>query len=283
MTHERDIIERGSGAEWIKPVGHGTDSTGAAVETTAPDRSAGRLEEQIGSCMERRERLKAGAATEVADVDRGVLYLSGVGFAVGFFAWMFWLMADFDSARNSWLGAGFWVGVGVSSSACVAAFILRRKNITRIVKDVARDLEAVDSEVKTLRRQIVGALKAGGDGPRSLAADYRYLRAPLDPFTPRSRALSQLVCAAILIALTGMVFFSLSTSQSSKAPVDRLAEYRTNVGRTAYNATSGVEIGRIVGVEVTRMNGPEQVVYKIDREGRLVSFPVSNVVVRGEP
>lgn len=59
---------------------------------------------------------------------------------------------------------------------------------------------------------------------------------------------------------------------------DGMAVYRANVGKMAFNPTNGVERGRIVGVEV--INGGADTVYRVNREGRVTSAPVSGVVVR---
>jgi hypothetical protein len=98
-------------------------------------------------------------------------------------------------------------------------------------------------------------------------------------------------CGGILVIMfvaAFLMFFMRSCVRSvfiseppkASASQDGLDLYRSNIGKTAYNATNGVEIGRIVGVEITRMNGPEQIVYKVDRGGRIMLSPVSNVVAR---
>jgi hypothetical protein len=55
--------------------------------------------------------------------------------------------------------------------------------------------------------------------------------------------------------------------------------YRANIGKTAFNATNGVEIGRIEGV--AQVNGAW--VYRVNREARLINSPVDNVVVKDTP
>lgn len=60
---------------------------------------------------------------------------------------------------------------------------------------------------------------------------------------------------------------------------DREATYRENIGKTAFNATNGIEIGRIEGV--AQVNGAW--VYRVNREGRTINSPVDNVVVRDAP
>lgn len=252
------------------------DKAYQATGTTTTGSLSNRLVEQLGSLVERRERRKAAAAEEVVRQDRRMQSLAGAGAAFGFFGWLFWLMATFDSSRNAWFGAGFWAGLAVAFSTFVTAFVMRRRNVARIVEDVARDLAHMDGEIKNLKhRAVIANTGAGGI--------YRNMSRLLEPFVVKSRALAQVGCAAALIVLTGFGFLFWLTSQPPKAHVDRLAEYRANVGRTAYNATSGAEIGRIVGVEVTTMNGSEQAVYRIEREGGVVSSPVSNVMVSNAP
>jgi hypothetical protein len=53
------------------------------------------------------------------------------------------------------------------------------------------------------------------------------------------------------------------------------AGYRANIGKTALNA-NGTEIGRIV--DVTMMNGV--LVYKVEREGKIISSPAGTTIVK---
>ena len=47
---------------------------------------------------------------------------------------------------------------------------------------------------------------------------------------------------------------------------DDLDTYRANIGKTAFNATNGVERGKIVNVEKIQINGIEHIIYKINSE-----------------
>ena len=49
--------------------------------------------------------------------------------------------------------------------------------------------------------------------------------------------------------------------------------FRANIGKIAFNATSGAEVGKIVGVD--QVNGAW--VYRVDQEGRIINLPVTNV------
>ena len=77
-------------------------------------------------------------------------------------------------------------------------------------------------------------------------------------------------------------FFGASSPKTTPAQ-DSVALYRKDIGKTAFNATSGVEIGRIVDVEVTRMNGPEQIIFNVKRWVRIMNSQVSNVIVKDVP
>jgi hypothetical protein len=55
------------------------------------------------------------------------------------------------------------------------------------------------------------------------------------------------------------------------------AGYRANIGKTAVNAASGMELGKIV--DVVMMNGVW--VYKVEHEGTVTSPPVATIVVKG--
>jgi hypothetical protein len=57
------------------------------------------------------------------------------------------------------------------------------------------------------------------------------------------------------------------------------AGYRANIGKTAVSAANGTEIGRIV--DVAMMNGVW--VYKVQREGKIISSPVETIVAKGVP
>lgn len=73
-------------------------------------------------------------------------------------------------------------------------------------------------------------------------------------------------------------FMSLAPGAAS-ARAEQPQTYRANIGKTAFNATNGVEIGRIV--DVAHVNGVW--VYKVNREGRIINSPVDNVVVKETP
>lgn len=62
-----------------------------------------------------------------------------------------------------------------------------------------------------------------------------------------------------------------------------LDSYRINIGKTAFNSTNGVERGKIVDVEITKINGVEFVIYKINNGGRIVNAPASNITVNDIP
>lgn len=70
---------------------------------------------------------------------------------------------------------------------------------------------------------------------------------------------------------------------SANTERNNLDSYRNNIGKTAFNSTNGVEIGKIVDVEVTQINGIEHIIYKVNNEGRIVKAPVSNVTVKDVP
>lgn len=74
------------------------------------------------------------------------------------------------------------------------------------------------------------------------------------------------------------IFYSSPTQAS--ATVSTLDLYRRDIGKTAYNATNGVEIGRVVGVKTTAMNGPEQIVYEVSSKGKTILMPVGNVICK---
>jgi len=133
-----------------------THNAREGTETNTIESPSSRLVEQLGSFVERREQRKA-AAEEVAKQDRRMQSLVGAGSAIGFFGWMFWLVATFDSSRNAWFGAGFWVGPAVALLVSIVAFVMRSRNVTRIIEGVAHDLSNIDSDIKRLRHQIVRA------------------------------------------------------------------------------------------------------------------------------
>jgi hypothetical protein len=65
-------------------------------------------------------------------------------------------------------------------------------------------------------------------------------------------------------------------------------EMSANIGKMAYNATNGMEIGRIVGVTTRDAFGlkdqfPNQWLYRIERNGRIINFPPANVTVNPSP
>jgi hypothetical protein len=75
---------------------------------------------------------------------------------------------------------------------------------------------------------------------------------------------------AIIAIITALVVLGCS---------DSAATYRANIGKTAFNATNGTEIGRIE--DVAQVNGAW--VYRVNREGRIINSPVDNVVVKETP
>lgn len=86
-----------------------------------------------------------------------------------------------------------------------------------------------------------------------------------------------------LSILLGCATGENADSKPANAREDNLDSYRVNIGKTAFNATNGVEKGKIVDVEVTRINGGEHIVYKINAGGRIVNAPASNVIVKDVP
>jgi len=68
--------------------------------------------------------------------------------------------------------------------------------------------------------------------------------------------------------------FALAMAVMLKAQSE--ATYRANIGKTAFNATNGVELGKIV--DVASVNGVW--VYRVNREGRIINSPVKNVVAK---
>ena len=58
------------------------------------------------------------------------------------------------------------------------------------------------------------------------------------------------------------------------------AGYRANIGKMAVSAADGKEIGRIV--DVAMMNGRSGV-YKVQREGKIISSPVESIVAKVPP
>jgi len=199
MTNQNQVIER-SRVEY-------RGEQGTEINTT--ESPSNRLAEQLGSLIERRERRKAAAAEQVARQDRRMQSLVGAGAAIGFFGWMFWLMATFDSSRNSLLGVGFLAGLAVALLASIVAFVMRRRNVAHIVEDAARDLGNIDSDIKRLKHQIIKA--SGGVGNNN-----QHLSTSLEPFVAKSNALARLVCATCLILLIAAFFFYFSTSSSQK-------------------------------------------------------------------
>jgi hypothetical protein len=98
----------------------------------------------------------------------------------------------------------------------------------------------------------------------------------------------------VAIAVAALVFAGLvallvardggRALEAGRSHVDELAEYRVNIGKTAFNATNGVEIGRIEGVDYYEAVGQSRsIVYKVRRNGKLTNAPVSNVVVKDVP
>lgn len=71
-----------------------------------------------------------------------------------------------------------------------------------------------------------------------------------------------IACAAIAVCASLRLF-----AQSE-------AGYRANIGKAATNPTNGTEVGRIV--DVALMNG--RWVYKVDRAGKIVNWPVESVI-----
>jgi hypothetical protein len=74
-------------------------------------------------------------------------------------------------------------------------------------------------------------------------------------------------------------------SKAAAPPADDdLAEYRANIGKTAFNKTNGVEQGRIEDVGFAKVKGEGRVVvYKVRYHGALKDSPADNVEVRDVP
>jgi hypothetical protein len=204
MTNQNQVVECDQSAYSVRR------------ETNATGTSSDRLYEQLDSLIERRERQKAAAAEEVAKQDRRMQSVVGAGAGAGFFGWMFWLIATFDSSRNSLLGTGFLAGLAVALLVSITAFILRRRNVAHIVEGTARDLSNIDSDIKRLRHQIVRA--SGGVGN-----NHKYLSTSLEPFVVKSNALARLVCMACLILITAALFLYFSTSSPREPKAERSA------------------------------------------------------------
>jgi hypothetical protein len=76
-----------------------------------------------------------------------------------------------------------------------------------------------------------------------------------------------------------------AAAQQSAAPADdALAEYRANIGRTAFNKSNGAEQGRIEDVGYAKVKGEGRVVvYRVRYHGALRDSPADNVEVRDVP
>lgn len=108
----------------------------------------------------------------------------------------------------------------------------------------------------------------------------------------QSRVLVSVVLAATIGAVVFGALFAYQSARTwrqgaaAKSDVhsDPLDPYRVNIGKTAFNATNGVEIGRIVDVgwyeAVDQRPSP---VYKVQRHGSIRNSPVGNVVARDVP
>ena len=200
MTHGPDVIERGTAAEWHTPIGEQALYGRSKGMPQAEDTPLDQLNEQLNACMEKREQRRAKAANDVAREDQRLLSIAGIGAAIGFFTWLAWLMATFDSSRNAWFGAGFWAGLLLALMVTAAGFAAKRQNVTSIVEGITRDLNEIDAEIKRLKHQIFkSSVGAGNHMPFSLR---------LDPFVAKSNATVQLVCAALLVLAVGFGAFT---------------------------------------------------------------------------
>ncbi|CAN5189264.1 hypothetical protein BH20ACI2_BH20ACI2_07410 [soil metagenome] len=100
--------------------------------------------------------------------------------------------------------------------------------------------------------------------------------------------MSKISCYLILTlfslsSLLGCTSSENTNSYHANTNRENLDSYRANIGKTAFNATNGVEIGKIVDVEVTQINGIEHMIYKVNNGGRIRNHPVSNVIVKDVP
>ena len=82
------------------------------------------------------------------------------------------------------------------------------------------------------------------------------------------------MCRAFLYIL--MIACS-ACGRSTVQPEPIQFQMRANIGKLAYNATNGMEIGRIVGVTTKDALGlkdqfPNQWLYRIERNGRIINF-----------
>ncbi len=89
-----------------------------------------------------------------------------------------------------------------------------------------------------------------------------------------------LFCISILLGCAKTENNQINPASSDKQNLD---SYRVNIGKTAFNATNDAERGKIVDVELILVNGVEQIVYKVNKEGRIENAPVSNVLVKDVP
>lgn len=74
-----------------------------------------------------------------------------------------------------------------------------------------------------------------------------------------------------------------SSTGSDQEPLQ--FQMRANIGKVAYNATNGMELGKIVGVTTTDSLGykgqqPNTWVYRIQRGDSLMTSPAANVSVK---
>ena len=110
--------------------------------------------------------------------------------------------------------------------------------------------------------------------------------------TSQSRVLVAVVLAAAIGAVVVGVLFAYQSvkigrhgdAAKSEVQSDPLDPYRVNIGKTAFNATNGVEIGRIVDVGWYEAVGQRpHPVYKVQRHGNIRNSPVDNVIARDVP
>lgn len=110
--------------------------------------------------------------------------------------------------------------------------------------------------------------------------------------TSQSRVLVAVVLAATIGAVVVGALFAYQfvrtqrygAAAKSEVQSDPLDPYRVNIGKTAFNATNGVEIGRIVDVGWYEAVGQRpHPVYKVQRHGDIRNSPVDNVIARDVP
>jgi hypothetical protein len=122
---------------------------------------------------------------------------------------------------------------------------------------------------------LVGTLALAG-GSVALMAALGVAIMPSTTATPRGRPTTSAPAPAVQ---------QPEAAQQSDAPGgEDLAEYRANLGKTAFNKTNGAEQGRIEDVGYAKVKGEGRVVvYKVRYHGALRDSPADNVEVRDVP